>query len=89
MNLKSCVNRLPSSAAVSSSFLEELNFLLHIVVFLSSNSGGGTQPIVLLKDFFSSFLMQSFQVKMVSVGQERMDELDPEKTVFQEISEGS
>lgn len=26
---------------------------------------------------------------MVSVGQERMDELDPTKTVFQEISEGS
>ena len=26
---------------------------------------------------------------MVSVGQERMDELDPHKTVFQEISEGS
>lgn len=25
---------------------------------------------------------------MVSVGQERMDELDSEKTVFQEISEG-
>jgi ATP-binding cassette ChvD family protein len=27
-------------------------------------------------------------VKMVSVGQERLDELDPEKSVFQEISEG-
>lgn len=27
-------------------------------------------------------------VKIVSVGQERMDELDPEKTVFEEISEG-
>lgn len=28
------------------------------------------------------------QVKIVSVGQERMDELDPEKTVFETISEG-
>jgi sulfate-transporting ATPase len=27
-------------------------------------------------------------VRIVSVGQERMDELDPEKTVFEEISEG-
>lgn len=27
-------------------------------------------------------------VKLVSVGQERMDELSPEKTVFQEISQG-
>jgi sulfate-transporting ATPase len=27
-------------------------------------------------------------VKIVSVGQERMDELDPGKTVFEEISEG-
>lgn len=27
-------------------------------------------------------------VNIVSVGQERMDELDPQKTVFEEISEG-
>lgn len=27
-------------------------------------------------------------VKIVSVGQERMDELNPEKTVFEEISQG-
>jgi sulfate-transporting ATPase len=69
--------------------LNGLTNLLHLTLFVTGAGKSTLIKMITGKDQPDSGEIKIGEtVQIVSVGQERMDELDAEKTVFEEISEG-